>query len=207
MIELALGDGAALAVDASTLTRDESAAELPPLELAGIAGVTLIARRGFTDGRETVRVACLRAASDRWAPGVEGLVLDHASALAKKTLPTVERWSVSSVTPVADRFEQTLEGRSEHQRAAIHHVLGFVGPEHDAVLCTTTCVGPEAGSCVARVEATRALGAFVAPPAPSLWVRAILAAATRPHEAAGLGVALVFMAIGVVLWRRPRPRP
>lgn len=207
MVELALGDGAALAVEASTLAREESAAELPPLELAGIAGVTLVARRGFTDGQETLRVACLRAPSDRWAPGLEGLVLDRASALAKQTVPTIDRWSASSVTPLAGRFEQTLEGRGDHAHGAIHHVLGFVGPEHDAVLCTTTCVGDESGSCVARVQATRALGAFVPPPAPSVWVRAILAAASRPHEAAGLGVALVVMAVGVVLWRRPRPRP
>lgn len=207
MVELALGDGAALAVDTSALAREESAAELPPVELAGVAGAVLVARRGFTDGRETLRVACVRAASDRWAPGVEGLVLDRASALAKGTVPAIERWSTSSPTMIAGSFEQTLEGRGEHQHAVIHHVLGFVGPEHAAVLCTTTCAGPDLGSCVVRAEATRALGAFVGPPAPSLWVRAILAAAGRPHEAAGLGVALAFMAVGLVLWRRPRPRP
>lgn len=207
MIEIALGDGAWLAVDASALPRQETAVELPPVELAGVVGATLVARRGFTDGVEILRVACVRAPSGRWAPGVEGLVLDRATAMAKETLPPLERWSATAPTSTAGRFEQTLQGRSVDRHAVLRHVLGFIGSERDAVLCTTTCVAPQTGSCAERVARTSAHGAFVEAPPVNLWVQTILFAATKPYEAAGWGAALLVMVVSAVLWRRPRPRP
>jgi hypothetical protein len=206
MIGIALGDGAWLSVDVSPLDRQESAAELPLLNLGSSLGAVVVVQRGYVREGEVLRIACVRAPSDRWAPGVEGLVLDRATALAKRTMVAIDEWSASTITPVEDRFEQTLVGRGEQKHAAIRHVLGFVGQDHAALLCTTTCSSPKKASCIGRVEQTRALGAFVEPPPVHLWVQSILLVANRPYEMAVIGAFLTMMLVGLILWRRPRPR-
>lgn len=206
-----LGGGARLVLPPAE-PREEDARDLPRLDVSGVPGARVVARRGFRDGDRLERVACVRAPSDRWAPGVESLVLERATGIAAATMPEVGAWSGGEVRAAGPRFEQTLEAQSSTKRAAMRHILGFVadaGAAPDVVACTLTCVEPASSAsaaCRAWVDGARAEGAFVSAPPPGLGTRAIFAGAERPYHAAALAAVVSVSIVAWILARRPRPR-
>lgn len=189
----------------------EPSAELPTLDVSSIPGAEVVERRGWQGGGVTLRAACVRAPSDRWAPGVEDLVLERATAIAASAAPGVGEWSASPIDASGGRLTQRLAGRGTSSgapmRGLIRHALAFAGEHRDVGLCSIVCVEPEAStSCANLVDASDLHGTFAPPPPPSLGVRAILLAADHPHEAMALAAAFTIAAIVWILARRPRPR-
>ncbi|MCC6553947.1 MAG: hypothetical protein IT372_13130 [Polyangiaceae bacterium] len=215
---------------------------LPAVDLSAIAGARVTLRRGLdapadtrgsgspsapsapdpTTSRLRLRALCATAPSDRWAPGVEEIVLDRASGIARAAVGgAVERWEGPPPAWIARRFEQRLEGSArlaadEGQAAepiALRgiHLLGFSAAGR-ALLCTAVCAEPAlpAGApsrCAPLIDAITLEGELVPPPPPSLPLRAMLHAAEHPLPAAALLCVLTTIATAVLIARRPRPRP
>lgn len=209
---------ARLRVELPDGAREVESSTLPPVDLPATAGVEIVAWRGWTASLAaaaaptTVRVACVRAPSDRWAPGVESLVLARATAIAQRAASVESaRWEPSAIRAVGPRFEQIISGHAERDGApvtvALRHVLAFAGERRDASLCTLLCVEPRTDArCQAIIEAAEPAGTFQAPPPPGLMIRAILLAAEHPQVAGALAAALAAALVAIILQRRPRPR-
>ena len=224
--------------------REEPAGALPPVDLSAIAGARITLRRGLEIPGATaaapgakvavhgaplnlaaslrLRALCATAPSDRWAPGVEELVLDRATALARGAVAgAVERWEVAPSAWTGQRFEQRFEASARDGGAPIAvrgvHLLGFAGPDRVALLCTALCAepGPDPaarvaappGHCAPILDALALEGALAPPPPPSLLARGILQAAEHPAPVAALLGVLAVAAVALLLARRPRPRP
>jgi len=194
--------------------RDAPEAALPTVDVSAVAGASIALRRAF-DGDDGARLyaLCARAPSDRWAPGLEELVLERANAIARGALDgEVERFAAHTIEPVAGRFEQRFEGALRRDARALtvagKHVLGFAGEARDAVLCTVMCTAPaqDAPRCEALIEAAQASGRWTEAPPPSLLIRSILLAANHPEGTLGVAGAMAIAACALLLARRPRPR-
>jgi hypothetical protein len=198
----------------------EPEAALPAIDVSSVPGAAVSLRRGF-QGAEGVglRVICARAPSDRWAPGVEELVLGRVNALTQGSLGgEVERFDAAEIAKVGARFEQRFEGavtRPEGARVAVRgrHLLGFAGEAKGVVLCTAVCVEPAAPAnsaaaprCAPLIDAVAPEGAFTEAPPPSALIRSILLAAEHPLAALGIAAAAALALVAWVLARRPRPR-
>lgn len=194
----------------------EAEGALPAIDVSAVPGARVVLRKGFASEAAVLRAACVTAPSDRWAPGLEELVLGRATGIGTAALgATVERWEPGAIEQTGGRFVQALVGRAGGREAArIQHTLGFAGERHEVVLCTVACA--ERGGGVGRASAEGAPvcqellaragveGALVGPPPPSAFVRAVLFAAERPYEsAAGLSVVCA-VGIAVLVARRPR---
>jgi hypothetical protein len=205
-----LGGGAALAIAVPDAAREEPAEALPAFDVATVPGARVVGRRGFRDEAVSVRIACASAPSRGFAPGVEELVVARASVLARAAVPGLERWDEKPAAWLGVAYEQRVEGRVASPAGVVaaraRHVLGFVGEARDAVACSIVCAEPEGASrCEPVVAGARVCG-LVAPPAPSLVVRAVLASADHPRVAGALVVGIGLALVALVLARRPRPR-
>jgi hypothetical protein len=194
---------------------------LPVVDAPPIPGAAVLLRRGVaTEGEGGVEVVavCAGAPSDRWAPGVEELVLGRATAIAQGALRgEIDRFDAGAIAASGPRFEQPFEG-SVHRGAAPlafrgRHLLGFTSASREAVLCSVLCTEPPAASssssssrCAPVIESLAATGSWTSAPPPSLAVRAILGAAERPAAAMGIAAALGLLIVMVIFARRPRPR-
>jgi hypothetical protein len=211
----ALPGGARITLPLPESATEQPADALPRIEVGGLPGARVALRRGFeAEGGLVVRLACVEAPSDRWAPGVEELALGMATHLARTAVAkevALDRWDMAPIVSTNHRFEQRIEGAGQRRDVKVllrgRHLLGFAGEAREAVLCTVVCDEPSEGArCGALVDATE-LSSLVAPPPPSALVQGILFAAERPREA---GFAFALVCVGVVsliLARRPRPRP
>jgi len=219
MISIELAPGVRLALGLPEGGREEAESALPAVDVSAVPGARVVLRRGFVVGETggvVVRAACVTAPSDRWAPGLEELVLGRATGLATAGLGvTVERWEVGAIARVGERFEQRVTGRTgEREVAAVQHTLGFVGASHEVLVCSVACAEREGGGLAvggARGGGGRCdevvgavVGPLVGPPPPSLMVRAVLFAAEQPYEAAAGAAVLCVAVIAVVLARRPK---
>lgn len=220
LVRAEVAPGVWLVLSAPEGAREEPEGALPVIDVGGLPGASIALRRGFVgDGEVTLRAACVRGPSDRWAPGVEELVLGRASGLARRAVAAdLDRWDAGPIHVNAGLFEQRLEGEGRSSGRAVaavgRHLLGFVGDARDVVVCSVVCAEPgpsskgaEEARCARLVAAVSPEGAFTEAPAPSLLVRSILLAAERPREAGALGVAATVVVVALVLARRPRPRP
>jgi hypothetical protein len=216
-VEIVIAPEARLRVELPDGAREVETSTLPPVDLPPTAGVEVVAWRGWTASLAaatptTVRVACVRAPSDRWAPGVESLVLARATAIAQRAASVESaRWEPSAIRAVGPRFEQIISGQAAQGGApvsvALRHVLAFAGERRDAALCTLLCVEPRSDArCLAIVESAEPVGTFVDPPPPGLMIRAVLLAAERPQLAGALTAVLIAALVALILQRRPRPR-
>jgi len=218
-VEIAIAPEAWLRIELPDGAHEVETSTLPLVDVPPTAGVEVVAWRGWTASLAaavtptTIRGACLRAPSDRWAPGVESLVLGRATAIAQRSASVESiRWEPSAIRAVGPRFEQTLSGQAARDGApvtvALRHVLAFVGERREAALCTVLCVEPRSDSrCQAIVEAAEPVGTFEAPPPPGIAIRTILLAAEHPQLAGALAVMLAAALVAIILHRRPRPRP
>jgi hypothetical protein len=211
-----------LAVTAETSLRlsvpegavDEPDAQLPVIDVSRLPGASIALRRGFAGGDgSSLRALCVTAPSERWAPGVEELVLERATGLLRGALGgELTRLDLGAIDRSGLRFEQRLEGELTRAGATFgvrgKHLLGFAGEAKTAALCSVVCVEPGAAAkgCTARVDEFRAEGVWTSAPPPSLLVRGILFAADQPMVALGALGALALGIVALVLWRRPKPR-
>lgn len=209
----AVADGLALRLVLPDGAREVPEETLPAIDVSAIAGARVALRRGVDADGLSLRAVCATAPSRTWAPGVEELVLDRASGLVRGALGVpIARWDAGPIGAMSHRFEQGFEGAGgpgDHPVAIRgRHVLGFVGREHDAALCSVVCLEPAPrAQCGALVDAAHLEGALVAPPEPSLLIRSILLAAEQPLAAAAVFVLAASTSVAVLLWRRPRPHP
>jgi hypothetical protein len=192
--------------------------ELPALNVAGLPGVSVALRRGFSvfGVDSAVVVGCVRGPSDKWAPGVEELVLARATAIARGSIGAdLERLEARPIRSEKLVIEQRLSGEGTlvvnktPALVEVRHLLAFAGEAREGVLCSVACVEPrgESSRCAEIVSTASLEGALMEPPPPSLLVRLILAAAERPLHAGVLVAALGIALVALVLARRPRPRP
>lgn len=197
--------------------REDAPDALSVIDVSGVPGAEIVVQRGWTmpplgsEGRATTAaVACVLAPSDRWAPGMEDLVLARATAIAQRAAAVdAARWAPSAIHALGPRFEQRIAGAAKRDGAPasvdLRHLLGFAGERRDVLLCTLLCVGPEHDPrCPAFIEAAEPVGSFEAPPPPGLVIRAILLAAERPYGAAILLAIMAVALVALVLHRRPR---
>lgn len=213
----AIGPGVSLSVQLPGNAQEEIESALPVLDVSGLAGASVTLRRGWSDGQGLVlRAGCVRGPSDRWAPGVEELVLARAAGIAQRSVPgDFARWNAGPIEAKGGLFEQRLHGeggaRGEGAVAEGRLLLGFAGESRDAVLCSLVCAEPAArvggGRCAELVRGAAPEGAFTGAPPPSMLVRGILLAAERPKHAALVASVLGAAVVAVILARRPRPRP
>ena len=196
-LELVLPDG----------TRGESSEALPALDVSMVPGARVVDRFGVRLGGVTFRAACVQAPTDVWAPGIESLVFDRATALARgaSSLPLV--WAPGTIERRGGLFEQRLAGTSPRlSSGAMRHVLAFAGSRQDAILCSFVCASEDRSeACAAIVDAARLTGTLADPPGPSALARLLLLAADRPRAALACFVAIAAAVVVLVLARRPRP--
>jgi hypothetical protein len=187
---------------------------LPTVDVPPIPGAAIALRRGLSaeGGLELVAV-CARAPSDRWAPGVEELVLGRATGIARGALQAeVDRFDTGAIAASGPRFEQPFEGAAHRGAVPLafrgRHLLGFTSAAREAVLCSVVCTEPAAASsrCAPVITSLEATGTWTSAPPPSLLVRAILGTAERPARAIGIASALGLVLVLVIFARRPRPR-
>lgn len=203
MITTEIAPGVTLRLAMPEDAREEAEGALPKIDVSAVPGAKVVLRRGAASAATTVRAACVIAPSDRWAPGIEELVLGRATGLATAGLgATVDRWEAAPIAAAGGRFEQRVTGRAgDREVAVIRHTLGFVGPGHDVLLCSVGCSGAACGDVLAGTELT---GPLVGPPPPSVLVRAALLVAERPYEAAACAGVVGAVIVAALIARRPK---
>jgi hypothetical protein len=173
-----------------------------------VSGVRVVASLGWDDSAASVRVVCAQSASDRWIPGLEDLVFDSATGLARAQVADLKSIGLSASRVVGvEGARRTLHGETTHSAISGAHVLAFVGPSRDALLCTLTCVEGVKAACAPILETARFEGKTTQAPAASATVQAALAFADHPLWGVGVAALIALVATGLVLARRPRPRP
>jgi hypothetical protein len=186
---------------------------LPTIDVSNLSGARIAARLGYRSGPLALRVVCVAAPANGWAPGVEEIVLARATQLARGALGgEVMRFIPGERATVGAGFEQRFEGAVRHGNETLavrgRHWLGFAGEPRDAIVCTVDCTEPEpAGACEALIANAVPVGGWVAAPPPNLLAQTLLLAAEQPHAAAALLVTALFTVAALVIVRRPRPRP
>jgi len=213
--EAALPGGAIVRLSLPQGAKEEPAEVLPRVDVSALSGARVGLRIGFADEPgPRLRVVCVEAPADRFAPGLEEVVLGmatHRAHVATSESVVIERWEPGAITRHEGRFEQVItgqgarEGRPLDIRARL--VLGFEGDAPEALLCTFVCDEPKAGGVCDDLVAEVELASLVPPPPPSMLIRAILFAAEEPRHAAMGLVMMGTMMVAVLLARRPRPRP
>ncbi|HTJ80981.1 MAG TPA: hypothetical protein VL400_04635 [Polyangiaceae bacterium] len=201
-VELARSDG----VRVSVTGLDDDLVETPqaalePLDVSKLPGASVVARRGFSRASDAVDVGCARAPSDRWVDGIEGVLFERATALALRSAH-VKPDALASAGGSAEAhvLRQRLEGTVGARALVVEHALFFVGDRRDVELCSVVSVGSTRPALDVR-------GDLRAAPEPGLFMRAVVGTAEHP-VAAGVGVAILgALAVAVLLWKRPYPRP
>lgn len=198
------------------ISAQEAAPEaLPRFEVGGLPGARVALRRGFLDaGGANVFVACVEAPSDRWAPGMEEVVFGIANGVAHRAMSqrlTIESWDAGSIVSKDEHFDQQLSGKARHENAAVdlrgRHVLGFEGAKRDVVLCSVLCDAALNRDACGSLVAGMTVEGLVAAPPPSLLVQAVFFAAEKPLHATAIVGVLGAIVVGIVLAKRPRPKP
>ncbi len=213
--EEALSGGAIVRFSTPAGSVEERAEVLPRFDVSSLKDARIGLRRGFVDEAGLrLRVACVEAPSDRFAPGVEEIVLGMATSIARGAAAdgvALDRWDAAALTRHDGRFEQPLTGQGKRGEGLVvfrgRHVLGFEGTSREAVLCTFVCEEPRTSERCGELVDGAELASLVPPPPPSLLVRGILLGAERPREAAAVGMGIGLLFVAVLLARRPRPAP
>lgn len=159
-------------------------------------------------GDLVMQLGCASAPSDRWVPGLEGVVLERAMGLALAPLGVrpgaLERGQPPSI-PGATAVARWIGDGGDGRRLDVAHVLAFAGDDADAVACSALCLEPAGASrCEALVGGLSVDGALVPAPPPGPFARAVLWSAAHPTAASALAGALGVAIVAVILARRPR---
>ena len=179
-----------------------------------IPGAAIALRRGIeAEGGFELVAVCAKAPSDRWASGVEELVLARATGIARGALQgEIDRFDAAAIVASGPRFEQPFEGALHRGAEPLtfrgRHLLGFTTQSREAVLCSLICTEPPSSSsrCAPVISSLEATGSWTSAPPPSLLIRAILGTAEHPAIALGIASTLGFVLMLAIFARRPRPR-
>ena len=180
-----------------------------PIDVSRVPGARIVSRAAWRDEATQVVATCAAAPTDRYVEGLEPLIFDQATRLAREAL----RIETAAIVHGASRSDgKTTSRRSElagarvdgHavERVVLDHALGFAGPDRDALLCSAVCAGP-AARCEAVTVALE--GSLVAPPEPGPLARGVLWAASHPEAAGAIGAIGAIAAAALLVARRPRP--
>jgi hypothetical protein len=189
----------------------------PSPDVSKLPGASFVGQLAYETQGIVVRAGCVRGPSDRFAPGIEGVLFERATFLVNKVAGvTPAELFVTSTTTDAPVLEQRLLGHERNGgELAIKHALTFVGADSDVLLCSVVCVGRTAtgaggqgdGPCARALDGFTIAGTPAPPPDPSLLVRSVFYVAEHPSSVlAGLALAGA-LAIAALLRFRPYPRP
>jgi len=171
--------------------------------------VVLDAARG-TDVR-FVRVVCVVAPTDRWAPGLEDTVLGFATWTAHKSLAAepvrLAAGTIDGDAPAGgadSHFRQGFASAETGTGVAGFHELGFVGGE--GLACSLGCVesGASSEECARIAKESHVEAAFSAQPPANWIVRVGLFVAERPVQSGALGLVVGGAILATWIARRPR---
>ncbi len=176
-------------------------------DLSSMPGARLVLAAAWESHGARSDAVCATVRLPTWVPGLEGAVLDAASAKAR----SAGRFDALSPGPLArteEAIEQPFEATSRGTVARGRHVVGFLEEGRALLACTVLCSEPRVEDAKARCDGgsqVRVLAPFVAEPQPGIVVRALLAAAERPRHALVVASLVGLALVAVVLWSRPRP--
>ena len=191
-----------------TLDIDGARAVAPrPFDTSGVPGLVPVVSGAWLREEARIELVCVSAPTRVWVPGLEQTLLDAASAKAR-AFAELTSLVVTSNTREGPVVHRGVSGESGERTALGRHVLGFVGPASDVVICTALCSAPKGAAtsagCETRLDSLRVEAAFVAAPTPGWLVRRATEAAEHPRVALGGVAAVALVACAVLLFRRPR---
>lgn len=182
----------------------------PPPAVERLPGARVEGFAVVDAGDVTVQLGCASAPSDRWVPGLEGVVLERAMGLALAPLGVrpgaLERGDPPTIDGATAVVRWSGDGGGG-RRLDVAHVLAFAGDDVDAVACSALCLEPAASTrCDAIVGGLRLEGTLLPAPPPGAFARGVLWSAEHPVAAGAIVGALGVAVVTLVLARRP-PRP
>ncbi len=180
-----------------------------PVDLSAVPGAKLALQRAYRlPGGGAVELVCATAAADLWVPGLEGAVLAGASAMVRERAG-LSALSSEPIESVAGHWQQSFAGSAAQPSPVLasgRHVLGFVGADRDALVCSLVCSAPPpADPCFALSAGLEVRGPLGPPPEPGMGGAMLSWAAAHPLAALLIAGAVGLMVVAQILIRRPRP--
>lgn len=175
---------------------------LDSVDISRLPGSEVVALARIDASGFVAYMGCARGASGRFAPGLEGVLFDRAMGLAFKTMALAPA-STHIVREGSDatRFEQVVEGEPG-EPLRVHQIITFAGEDRDLLLCSVVCSGVGCGESHLTVQ-----GSPPNAPPPNVVLRGVFFAAEHPAAVLGGLTVLAALLIGLLLWKRPFPRP
>jgi hypothetical protein len=155
---------------------------------------------------------CFGASPGTWTPEAEPIVLERLHATMSGVALRVARVGQSRVMSTSrDGYatREALEGQGDAEgQLSGQDFLGFVasaGAPPQLVGCFALCT-VDLPACDASVKEATVAAEFVPPPAPTLSLRAVLAAVHHPKTSLGVALTLCFALATLLVATRRRPR-
>jgi hypothetical protein len=195
-------------------------AELSPPDLASAEQVHVLTWQawrppGIPPEGPALVTACFAGRTSAWTPEAEPVVLERLGAVVSSTALRVSKVGqrrVASTEHLGAMTSERLEGVGDAaDRLVAKTFLGFVdagdGSPGSLAGCFALCT-MDLPACEPSVERAGVDAAFVAPPPPTLAVRAVVAMAHHPSLSAASALTLSLLAgvIAVATRRRPRTK-
>ncbi len=174
-------------------------------DASSVPGAAIVLSRAWDLGAARFDVVCVRAPSRGWVPGLEGAILDGASAKVRAAADLASL-APGPIEPHGDAFEQSFSGQGSTVSARGRHYLGFIAPDRDALACSAVCTAANSTSCDAALASLQLDAHFMAPPAPGLLARTVSFAVAHPRPALASAALVTLAAAALLLHYRPRPR-
>lgn len=177
-------------------------------DVSKLPGARVVSTDGLEHGGQKTRIGCVRAPSDRFVPGIEGVLFERATALALKAAgeaPSGLARTRGTSDAEGGLYTEGHEGAAGDRRIVVGHLLSFVGDERDALLCTAVCSEPASDkTCAASVGTLRLVGPHPPPPTPGLVARGAFFAADHPTLSLSLAAVVTGMVVARLLSNRPK---
>lgn len=175
---------------------------LESVDVSRLPGAEVVVLARFDAPSFVAYMGCARGASGRFAPGLEGVLFDRAMGLAFKTMSlSPAHTHIVSETSDGTRFEQVVEG-APNDLLRVHQLITFAGDDRDLLLCSVVCSGTGCSESRLTVQ-----GSPPAAPPPNVVLRSVFFAAEHPAGVLGGVTVLAALLVGLLLWKRPYPRP
>lgn len=182
-----------------------TASEPSRVDVSMVPGARVVLAHAWRATDSAIEAVCVVAPTSHWLPGLEATVL--AGAIARvRVAGSLDAMIRGPIEGAGTPFRQVFTGSAHGVSARGVSVLGFVGEEREAVLCTAACVATVEGACSLDFEGASLVAELRAPPEPGPWLRAATAAAEHMRVTAAGAVLLTAAFAALLLARRPRPR-
>ncbi|MBN4059197.1 hypothetical protein JYT22_00935 [Endomicrobium sp. AH-315-J14] len=181
-----------------------SATEREPVavDLSSVPGARLVAAHAWTldQSGSVYQLNCVAASSAPWVTGLEGAVLDGATALMRKAAG-LDYAMAGPVETNGHAFERAFSGSDSGRHALGRHWLGFTEGGAELVLCSGVCLGSSEAICQEHGSGFLIDGQ-VSPPPPRGWFGQLVAGGLGRPEMSYLALALTGIAVASVLLKR-----